>query len=166
MLPEPWKAVADTFIGGLAYTDWAQADTAPAGYWKDPLRLDEYLEYSCYLAPLNCEIESARNSTLAEHVTNLELLALFGDQSDGVIMPFQSAFFGFYENGTNVVLPLERSELYLNDYIGLAELDRTGRLLQATSGLPHTHYCHGDDGKAFFMNSVVPLLETKKYDSW
>jgi palmitoyl-protein thioesterase len=52
---------------------------------------------------------------------------LFAFENDVTVVPKQSAWFGFYDGWR--LVPLRESPLYLEDRIGLRELDEGGRLL-------------------------------------
>ncbi|KAL3497551.1 hypothetical protein ACH5RR_040283 [Cinchona calisaya] len=48
---------------------------------------------------------------------------------DGVVQPKESSLFGYYPDGFyGPVLPLQKTRLYIEDWIGLKTLDKTGRL--------------------------------------
>lgn len=80
----------------------------------DPHNLKLYRAYSKFLAQVNNETGSDAKS-LFEHSwkTNfmrLKKLVLIGGPDDGVITPWQSAFFGFY-NEEETVVPMRKLDV-------------------------------------------------------
>lgn len=116
-----------------AYTDLAQRTIVTAQYWHDPTREEVYLQQSAFLADINNEREGAKNETYVENLTRLEKLILVTNAQDGMVIPRESCSFGYYKPGqVKEVLPMRKTRLYLEDWIGLRKLDQTGRVLEYT----------------------------------
>ncbi|KAI7840948.1 hypothetical protein COHA_005378 [Chlorella ohadii] len=109
-----------------AYTAWVQRHVVQAQYVKDPYRLPEYLAASQFLADINNEVPARRNKRYRENLASLQRLVLFLFEDDDMVVPRESSHFGFY-NGSRL-LAMEETELYQQDWIGLRQLQESGRL--------------------------------------
>lgn len=70
-------------------------------------------------------------------ITKLRKMVLIGGPNDGVITPWQSSQFGFY-NGNETVVDMRDRDIYKNDSIGLKTLDKKGNLkLHVVPGITH-----------------------------
>jgi len=133
----------------LMYGDFIQGTVAPSNYWKDPFKLEKYLEGCRTLPRIDNELSdgdsarASRSSSTAEirkaRMESLQKLVLVGSSNDGTISPWQSTLFEFYENGSSSsVIGLRNSELY--DAIGLRTLNEAGRMVRIISRLGHNDY--------------------------
>lgn len=110
------------------YTDYVQATSAPSGYTKFPNDIDAYLAKCSFLPFLNNELP-LKNSTYTQRLTSLKNLVLIMFEEDTIIVPKESSWFGFFpENYEGPVQLPWMTKLYTEDWIGLRELDETGRL--------------------------------------
>ncbi|KAM3403398.1 hypothetical protein ACQJBY_006878 [Aegilops geniculata] len=88
-----------------------------------------YVQGCKFLPKLNNEIPSERNITYKERFSSLENLVLIMFQDDAVLIPRETAWFGYYPDGAfNPVLPPQETKLYTEDWIGLRTLDEAGRV--------------------------------------
>jgi palmitoyl-protein thioesterase len=72
-----------------------------------------------------------------EGLTKLNKMVLIGGPDDGVITPWQSSQFGYYDNNETIVEMHDRDE-YKNDLIGLKTLDKQKKIIIHTvPGIPH-----------------------------
>ncbi|XP_035683878.1 lysosomal thioesterase PPT2-A-like isoform X2 [Branchiostoma floridae] len=109
----------------VAYTSYGQ-DISISNYWNDPHHQDLYKENSVFLAVLNNQ--TAKNDKSKEYKNNflkLKKLVLIGGPDDGVITPWQSSHFGFYDDNETVV-EMKEQEVYQRDYFGLKTMDARG----------------------------------------
>lgn len=108
-----------------------------------------------FLPYINNEIGSSNSSSFKDALTKLEKLVLVGGPDDGVITPWQSrydfwfSFFHFslhttsyshfgYFNESLEVVPVMNRDIYLEDKIGLKELNEKKRLIRITrKGITH-----------------------------
>lgn len=82
-----------------------------AEYWHDPIREQEYIEKSIFLADINNEREI--NYDYRKNLMNLNNLVLVMFLNDTMVVPKESSWFGFYAPGQDVNLTkLEDSVLY------------------------------------------------------
>ncbi|XP_044971945.1 palmitoyl-protein thioesterase 1-like isoform X1 [Hordeum vulgare subsp. vulgare] len=121
--------LVDVLIQLEIYSNYVQAHLAPSGYLKIPTDMTDYLKGCKFLPKLNNEIPSERNITYKERFSSLENLVLIMFEDDAVLIPRETAWFGYYPDGAfNPVLPPQETKLYTEDWIGLRTLDEAGRV--------------------------------------
>lgn len=119
----------DTLIKSEIYSNYVQEHLAPSGYLKIPTDIDDYLSGCRFLPKLNNEIVSERNSTYKERFSSLQNLVLIMFKEDTILIPKETAWFGYYPDGTfDSVLPPQETKLYTEDWIGLRTLDEAGKV--------------------------------------
>jgi len=121
--------LVDNLIKSEIYSDYIQAHLAPSGYLKLPNNIPAYLEKCRFLPKLNNELPDERNATYKERFTSLQNLVLIMFEHDTVLIPKETAWFGYYPEGAfDPVLPPHQTKLYVDDWIGLKSLDDAGRV--------------------------------------
>ncbi|KAG0588764.1 hypothetical protein KC19_2G267000 [Ceratodon purpureus] len=121
--------LANALIRLGVYSPFVQNHLAPSGYVKIPTDLDAYYKGSLFLPKLNNEIAIYRNETYKKRLESLNHLVLIMFQQDAILIPPQTAWFGYYaDNDFGTVLPPEETDLYKEDWIGLRALDEGGRV--------------------------------------
>eukprot|EP01113_Clastostelium_recurvatum_P002688 TRINITY_DN1113_c0_g1_i6.p1 TRINITY_DN1113_c0_g1~~TRINITY_DN1113_c0_g1_i6.p1 ORF type:complete len:320 (-),score=53.29 TRINITY_DN1113_c0_g1_i6:97-993(-) len=114
----------------ILYTPTAQKHFTAAGYWNDPFHQERFLEYSTFLPVLNNYTNNPDAAAFKFNFLQVKKVYLFGGPQDGVIAPWQSAFFGFFHPRSDVdVLPMEEQAVYTGDYFGLRTLASSSRLV-------------------------------------
>eukprot|EP01015_Nassula_variabilis_P019591 TRINITY_DN331_c0_g1_i8.p1 TRINITY_DN331_c0_g1~~TRINITY_DN331_c0_g1_i8.p1 ORF type:complete len:169 (+),score=31.39 TRINITY_DN331_c0_g1_i8:431-937(+) len=101
---------------------------APAQFYRDPHRPEDFLRVSRFLADLNNERPN-KNQQYKDRIINLDLMVLVKFAKDHVIYPKVSEWFGYVDKrygGDEIVM--QETELYKQDYIGLRELNERGAL--------------------------------------
>ncbi|XP_062205722.1 uncharacterized protein LOC133907670 isoform X1 [Phragmites australis] len=145
----------DDLIKLEIYSDYVQAHLAPSGYVKIPTDMEDYLKGCRFLPKLNNEIPSQRNVTYKERFSSLENLVLIMFEDDAVLIPRETAWFGYYPAGAfNPVLPPQETKLYTEDWIGLKTLDEAGRVKFVSVPGGHLRISRSDMKKY-----VVPYLK-------
>lgn len=170
-LPEGFDTYIPTFLRNLTndactaacYTNRFQESFSFCQYWRDSRSYDGYVKHSQFLAPLNNE---SMNPLSEEYKTNFlaieDKVVLFGSRDDHMIMPYNSAFFGFFKDGMNVeedssLEGMEDQLFYKNDWFGLKTLNERGDLLMVDpDGVYHTDWLVSEDT---FVTYVLPYLE-------
>ncbi|KAJ0050002.1 hypothetical protein NL108_009968, partial [Boleophthalmus pectinirostris] len=71
-------------------------------YWNDPHHRNKYLKYNNFLPRINGEIQHNYTNVWRENFMKIKKLVLVGGPDDGVITPWQSSQFGFYNINENV----------------------------------------------------------------
>jgi len=151
------KIVEEILSWGV-YTELAQDNVIQAEYFRDPMDIDEYLE-SCVLMPdLNNE-KKDKNGQYKTNLISLNTLALFMFENDTVVVPKESEWFGYFEDGNlNVKLPMRKLPIYQQDWIGLKTLDNAGKI--HFGSVPGNHmqftfeWFDSNVIQAYLMNSV------------
>ncbi|CAO2819512.1 unnamed protein product [Amaranthus hypochondriacus] len=106
---------------------------AASGYFKIPIDIPAYREQSKFLSKLNNDIPNQRNSTYTERFKSLENLVLIKFDDEDILNPKETAWFGCYSEGSfDSVLPAHKTELYIEDWIGLKALDKEGKVKYIT----------------------------------
>ncbi|EFO28409.2 palmitoyl-protein thioesterase 1 [Loa loa] len=110
-----------------AYVGFVQNTVVQAQYWHDPLDEETYRKSSIFLADINNERNL--NETYKENLLKLQNLVLVKFLNDTMVVPRESEWFEYYlENDTSKIVPLEKSEIYTEDRLGLRELLESKRL--------------------------------------
>ena len=78
-----------------------------------------------------------------------------GSPGDGVIQPWQSAFFGFF-NEQGQIVDMKNQIIYQQDYIGLLTLDRQGKLIQNVA--PNVQHQEWVTDPQVFSQYILPWL--------
>lgn len=100
-----------------------------------------YYKYSKFLPYVNSEIDNNTDNTdYKTGLTKLKRMILIGGPDDGVITPWESSHFGYYDNNNTVIDMRDRS-IYKDDVIGLKTLDKQAKLKIVTvPGISHTEW--------------------------
>lgn len=122
-LCQTWRGV----LKGNAWGSFSQSRLVPAQYYRDPEDLDDYIEYSNFLADINNE-RKVKNDTYKENMKKLGKFAMFMFADDTTVVPKESAFFSEVNTTSKAVKKLQERDLYREDWIGLRFLDEERRL--------------------------------------
>ncbi|XP_039973601.1 lysosomal thioesterase PPT2-A-like [Xiphias gladius] len=109
-------------------------------YWNDPHHRSKYVQSNNFLAKLNGDRPHNDMKAWRENFLRIKKLVLIGGPDDGVIAPWQSSHFGFYDSNENVV-EMRNQEFYGNDTFGLKALDARGDVSTCVhSGVKHVYW--------------------------
>ncbi|XP_066976539.1 palmitoyl-protein thioesterase 1-like [Macrobrachium rosenbergii] len=132
-----------------AYAEWVQDEIVQAQYWHDPLHEEVHRNKSRFIALINNDqtlMEEQR-----ENLKKLENFVMVKFLNDTMVVPNESSWFGFYRPGQDVeVLPLRETDLYIEDRLGLKEMDEAGKLVFL--GVLGNHLDFTDD---WFVQEIV-----------
>lgn len=146
------QAVSDLIDLGV-YLPFVQNTVSPAGYWHDARDEATYLQSCTFLPDINNE-HAQKNATYFQRITALDHLVLVKFTQDSVIFPRESEWFGFFANNSDTqVVPLQKSPLYTQDWLGLRTLDQSGKLVFLASPGDHLQFTH-----AWFVTNIAPFL--------
>jgi palmitoyl-protein thioesterase len=107
---------------GLMYNDFFQNHLSIASYWRNPMLLETYLTCS-FLALLNNEFWCEKESPIhRRNIRNLSNFVMIWSPADKVLDPPESGKFSFFDKDFNVI-PLEETDLYKTDALGLKFLN-------------------------------------------
>uniref|UniRef100_A0A1I8PK54 palmitoyl-CoA hydrolase n=1 Tax=Stomoxys calcitrans TaxID=35570 RepID=A0A1I8PK54_STOCA len=129
--------------------------TSVGNYWNDPRKQELYLEYSVFLPYINNEITSSNSTDFKNALTRLDKVVLIGGPNDGVITPWQSSHFGYYNDDMEVV-PVNKRKIYTSDDIGLKTLADHGKLLIIVK--PFVHHLIWHTNKRVIQEVIMPHL--------
>ncbi|KAG0069887.1 hypothetical protein BGZ89_001901 [Linnemannia elongata] len=108
------------------YSGYVRDHIVQAQYFKDPKKLDTYLQRNIFLPDINNELE-VKNEEYKERLMSLNKLVMFMFMNDVTVKPKETAWFGFQdENGD--VIDLEEQDQYKEDWLGLKAMDQAGKL--------------------------------------
>ncbi|XP_029360609.1 lysosomal thioesterase PPT2-like [Echeneis naucrates] len=109
-------------------------------YWNDPHHRSLYLQKNNFLPKLNGETFHSDMQAWRKSFLRINKLVLIGGPDDGVITPWQSSHFGFYDSNENIV-EMRKQEYYRNDAFGLKTLDARGDVSTCIhSGVVHVQW--------------------------
>lgn len=147
--------MVDYFVSELFYTDRFQDIIMPAAYWKDPTLLDLYKKECRVLPYINNEIELEKK--YKENFMSVKRLLIVGSSNDEFIIPYRSAFFEFYKDGSiTEITPLEESVFWKEDQIGLRALYEEGKVEFVDSYLHHTDYSFNEP---FYQDYIKDFVD-------
>jgi len=130
--------------------------TSVGNYWNDPYKHDMYLKYSVFLPYINNELISSNSSAFKSSLIQLDNFILVGGPNDGVITPWESSHFAYY-NGSLDVIPLHQRDIYTTDAIGLKTLKDLGKLKIIIK--PFVHHLTWHTNKHVIHDVVLPYLD-------
>ena len=82
-------------------------------------------------------MNSTNTTNFKDGLTKLNKMVLIGGPDDGVITPWQSSQFGYFDDNETVI-DLQERPTYRNDLIGLKTLDKSKKLIMHTvPGVSH-----------------------------
>ncbi|XP_035991400.1 lysosomal thioesterase PPT2-A-like [Fundulus heteroclitus] len=109
-------------------------------YWNDPHHRAGYLRGNTFLPLINGEKPHKFMKEWRENFLRIKKMVLIGGPDDGVITPWQSSHYGFYDASEDVV-EMRNQEFYKRDTFGLRTLDARGDVsVCVQSGVEHTHW--------------------------
>ncbi|KXN90178.1 Palmitoyl-protein thioesterase 1 [Leucoagaricus sp. SymC.cos] len=110
------------------YSPWAQKNLIQAQYYRDPYNFETYLKANHFLTSINNEIEETCNQTYARNLASLYNLVLVIFTEDKTVVPKESAWFEqqLLSASEKTIVPMREQPLYIEDWIGLRELDERG----------------------------------------
>lgn len=125
----------------------------PAAYFRYKYDQEYYRQHNKFLKMLNNENEE-KDEEIYKRFSSLEKVKLIRSKDDSVIVPKESSWFMFYdEEGKNIV-PLEESEFYKKDFIGLRKLNEEGKLSFAEFRDEHVIY-----NVVEYWEEIIPFFE-------
>ena len=111
--------------------DLFQAHLAPGAYWRDTYNefyFEQYLKYSDFLPLINNERQHEKSQQYKDRFSSLNRLELVKFQNDTTLYPIDTSHFGTINVGSTDVVPMEETEVYKNDTIGLKTMFEAGKV--------------------------------------
>jgi palmitoyl-protein thioesterase len=109
------------------WSDWVRKNVIVGQYYRNPSDLETYLEKSEWLADVNNERDD-KNKTYADNVKRLGDFVMIMFDNDKTVVPKYSSLFAEYDE-KEILTPLRERQLYKEDWLGLKDLDKRGRLV-------------------------------------
>ncbi|KAJ5749331.1 uncharacterized protein N7511_011027 [Penicillium nucicola] len=154
---------AEALLRSGRWTSFAQSRVVPAQYFRDPTDMEQYLEYSNFLADINNE-RGFKNQDYKKNLMSLNRFAMFMFEEDTVVVPKESSFFAEVNGTTGEVTPLNQRPIYKEDWLGLKALDEEGKLDFKTSPGQHMRLSEKVLKKTF-EEYFAPLKEEQSTSS-
>lgn len=121
------------------YTPFNQAHLSISGYWRDPLNIETYLQDCLYLPIINNERETELSAVYKKNILSLDNYIVVWSSNDDVINPPESGKFSVYDTNYDVV-PLEITQMYIEDRLGLRSLAEKGRFNTYETNCTHVEH--------------------------
>ena len=134
------------------YTTLAQLSISVSSYWRDPNRLADYYNECWYLPELNNEVHSTKAQEYRTKIKALNNFVMIWSPEDTTLNPPASGKFSFLSDNLTVI-PLQETELYREDWLGLRYLAENKKL-----HMLETNCSHVDHRNAECFNQLDPLL--------
>ncbi|XP_047534512.1 palmitoyl-protein thioesterase 1 [Vanessa atalanta] len=132
-----------------AYYSWVQKSLVQATYWHDPLDEKKYAKNSEFLADINNELQI--NQTYIDNLIKLEHFVMVKFESDSIVQPRETEWFGFYAPGqAKDLITLQQSAIYKKDRLGLKKMDEAGKLVFLSQ--PGDHLRFSED---WFIDTII-----------
>ncbi|EDV98822.1 lysosomal thioesterase PPT2 homolog [Drosophila grimshawi] len=130
--------------------------TSVGGYWNDPHKQSLYMNYSEFLPLINNEKISSNSTSFKMGMVRLDKVILIGGPDDGVITPWQSSHFSYFDDSLDVIPFYERG-IYINDSIGLKTLLEADKLIIIVK--PSVHHLSWHRNKKVINEVIMPYLD-------
>ena len=135
-----------------AYEKLVQDHVVQAEYWQDPNKYQEYLAKNIFLPDINNNKE-VKNSLYKSRLQSLNKFVMVKFTEDSMVQPRESEWFGFYAPGQDkVVLSLQQTELYQQDWLGLKAMDEQGQLVFLAVDGDHLRF-----SDQWFSNEIIQV---------
>ena len=125
-----------------------QDKIAPLGYYKYKYAQDTYMRTNKFLKMLNNE-NDIKDKEIKRRFSSLEKIKLIKSKHDTIIIPRDSCWFQFYDKSGQYTVPLERTDFYINDFIGLKKLNEEGKVIFTEMSGEHVQFTNEDYKKEF-----------------
>ncbi|KAJ3609005.1 hypothetical protein NHX12_023533 [Muraenolepis orangiensis] len=139
-------------LNNEVYTDMVQKHLVQAQYWHDPLKDDLYKKHSVFLADINQE--RAVNQTYKKNLQLLDKFVMVKFLQDTVVDPVATEWFGFLKTGqSKETETLQESVIYKEDRLGLAAMDKAGKLVFLATKGNHLQF-----STEWFNDNLLPYI--------
>jgi len=137
--PHGGAFMRDSVDNNFMYTQFSQTHISFAGYWRNPSILEIYLDKSVYLPYINNEKEHPQRDKYRNNVENLSNFIMVWSPNDDIVYPPESGKFSFLDEEMNII-PIENTELYKKDMLGLKFLNDNARLHTYKTNCSHVDH--------------------------
>lgn len=147
-------SMVNKVVRNFVYMKLVQNIVGPAGYFRDPAHLDEYLSGSVFLPDENNERGTDEAKAAAKErfsALNGAMLVMFTE--DSMVYPKESEWFQQLDKHDRKVQALEDSDFYSQDWLGLKALTEAKKVQQVSIDGDHLRFSADD-----VTNTFVPFL--------
>ncbi|KAH8377168.1 hypothetical protein KR093_003767 [Drosophila rubida] len=130
--------------------------TSIGGYWNDPHQQPLYMKYSEFLPLINNEKLTSNSTSFKMGMVRLDKLVLIGGPNDGVITPWQSSHFSYFNESLDVI-PFNKRKIFLDDSIGLKTLLEAEKLIIIVK--PFVHHLSWHTNRKVINQVIMPYLD-------
>jgi len=121
------------------YGTYAQDHYSFAGFWRDPHDLEDYYKSCRYLPWLNNEITTPDSYRHKTNIQSLQNFVMIWSPEDDTLQPPQSGKFSWF-NQQEEVVPIENTQIYRDDTLGLRFLHERDQLHIAQTNCSHVEH--------------------------
>jgi pimeloyl-ACP methyl ester carboxylesterase len=145
------------------YISWI--DLSKLEYWKNPFKYQEYLDNNDFLAYINNDRKHTDMKLYRDNLVSLDNFLVIWTDLEKVVDPKESTRFEFYNismaetSGDLEIVNFQESEIYIEDIIGLRELDKNGKLKVKQYDCQHEEFKHSKCFLKNFTNQQYSLLD-------
>jgi len=138
----------------VLYTKFGQ-QTSLGNYWNDPHHQDLYKKFSAFLAILNNDTYNPLSKQWKENFLKINRLVLVGGPDDGIITPWQSSQFEYYDENEHII-GMSQQKVFKEDTFGLATLHQRKDIANCVvSGVNHFQF---HSNLTVFNDCILPWL--------
>lgn len=133
-----------------------------AGFWRDPMRKEEYLSGNKFLPLINNEIAHTNAARYKTNIMALDRIVFFWAGKDATVKPSCSGSKRFYKWGstTDLESSFEETNQYKDNLLGLKTMLEAGRLF--IEYLPNDgHSCESDDAVERMLKHIRAIVESE-----
>ncbi len=153
-----WLDKIDKILPHILYSKLFQKFVSFAGYWRDILNYEKYLDKATLLPYLNNEIDHADAQLFKQNICSLEHMILVMTLHEDIVEPIISCHFGFYKKGSKTEIEtLFDTVLYKEDRLGLKTLHETGRLHFKIAHCKHARFPKDEQN---FVENTLPYIQS------
>lgn len=137
--PHGGAFMRDSVDNNFMYTAYSQKHISFAGYWRNPNRLEIYMDKSVFLPYINNEKPHSHEDKYRNNVKNLSNFIMIWSPNDEVVYPPESGKFSFLDKEMNII-PIEETKLYKEDTLGLKYLKDNERFHIYNTDCSHVNH--------------------------
>ncbi|KAJ1427676.1 putative palmitoyl-protein thioesterase 1 [Ochromonadaceae sp. CCMP2298] len=121
-------------LGALAYKPLIQDHLAQANYFRDPMKIPQYIDGDIFLADINNE--QAVNGSYSKNWASLNSVCLVKALADATVVPNDSEWYGFFQDGSfDDIWEFSETPWYKENLFGLKTLDEEKKVFfEVTEG--------------------------------
>ena len=155
----------ETFQDDLSIANFWNDPRSTAGIWGKPA--SDYLNGNTFLPVLNNNPgratqgpskrpDAAEAARYKANFLKLKYALFLGSPVDDTIIPWDSSVWSFYNPDASATIPVEQTAMWSEDWLGLAELNATGRLeLTVVENMCHTCWTRYE---SVFKQFILPKM--------